>query len=80
MGTSLIPIFNSDGPYTSSSGERPSGRVDHPDGKAGISDNSEDNSSSRPSGRVDHPGMTGGSSSSNTESTNKKSGSTGRRR
>ncbi len=79
--TTTFPAIQSNSYSPSTNTEKPSGRVDHPDGKGSYgNNNSDNNSSSKPSERVDHPGMTGGSSSSKKGNSNKKSGSTGRRR
>ena len=85
-GNTVISTESSSSTGTSGTGERPSGRVDHPAGKGSYSNtiertgehssarpSSSKSSSSKPSGRVDHPGMTGGSS--NKGSSSSKNGS-----
>ena len=57
--TTTFPAFQSDGGTSSSSGQRPTGRVDHPDGKGSIANTS---------GRVDHPDGIGSLANGNNSS------------
>lgn len=89
--TTTFPTIQSVGASATGSGDRQSGRIDHPEGKG--SNNSDSftrpnnenssprptgsNSSSRPSERIDHPGMTGGSGSIGSSSTGSSSSDSG---